>query len=187
MQRYFVPSIRHLKRLQSASKSPIFSHFSETQAGVNTVKVFGGQKWAIKTMEDNINYFVYYYCSTMSKRWLTLRLELLGNLITILASVFSILAKNHLSAGMAGLSISISLSTSSYLSFFAVRNLICLLPVLNRDTLEVLLNLLDKDAFRITSILQRRGSLMATQRKTVSIRKIRSRACQASILYWACR
>jgi ATP-binding cassette subfamily C (CFTR/MRP) protein 1 len=47
VQRYFVPSNRQLKRLQSASKSPIFSHFSETQAGVNTIRAFNGQKVAI--------------------------------------------------------------------------------------------------------------------------------------------
>jgi ABC-type multidrug transport system fused ATPase/permease subunit len=74
-------------------------------------------------MESNINeYFVYYYCNTVSNRWLALRLEFLGNIITIMASVFAIFAKSNLSAGLAGLSISVSLNISSSLNQF-VRTL----------------------------------------------------------------
>jgi hypothetical protein len=62
--------------MQAASKSPIFSHFSETQVGVSTIRAFNGQQWAVKSMEDKINeYLVYYYCNIASNRWLALRLE----------------------------------------------------------------------------------------------------------------
>ncbi len=79
IQRYFIPSSRQLKRMQAASKSPIFSHFSEAQVGVSTIRAFNGQKWAIKSMEDKINeYLIYYYCNIASNRWLALRLEFVG-------------------------------------------------------------------------------------------------------------
>nr|QUF59452.1 ATP-binding cassette transporter Abcc1-7 [Brachionus angularis] len=119
VQRYFVPSNRQLKRMQSASKSPIFSHFSECQAGVSTVRAYGAQGRFIKIMENNIDEnLVYYYCNTASNRWLALRLEIIGNLITILAAFFAIINRDNLSAGLAGLSISISLTISNNLNWF---------------------------------------------------------------------
>nr|APD26530.1 ATP-binding cassette transporter subfamily C member 1 X7 protein [Brachionus koreanus] len=119
VQRYFVPSNRQLKRLQAATKSPIFSHFSECQAGVSTIRAYDAQNRFIKIMQENIDeYLVHYYCNTVSNRWLALRLEIIGNVITILAAFFAITSRNSLSAGLAGLSISISLSISSNLNWF---------------------------------------------------------------------
>ena len=46
-----------------------------------------------------------------------MRLEILGNLITILAALFAIMARNTLSAGIAGLSISSSLGISFTLNW----------------------------------------------------------------------
>ena len=40
IQQYFVASMRQLKRLESASKSPIFSHFTESLTGVGTIRAF---------------------------------------------------------------------------------------------------------------------------------------------------
>ena len=55
VQRYFIPSNRQLKRIQSASKSPIFAHFSESQAGVMTIKAYRLTDRFIKIMEDYID------------------------------------------------------------------------------------------------------------------------------------
>ena len=55
VQRYFIPSNRQLKRMQSASKSPIFAHFSESQAGVITIRAYSQIDRFIKMMEDNID------------------------------------------------------------------------------------------------------------------------------------
>ena len=40
IQRYFVASMRQLKRMDSASKSPIFSHFSESLSGVSSIRAY---------------------------------------------------------------------------------------------------------------------------------------------------
>ena len=55
VQRYFIPSNRQLKRMQSASKSPIFAHFSESQAGVMTIKAYRQTDRFVKMMEDFID------------------------------------------------------------------------------------------------------------------------------------
>ncbi|VDL99366.1 unnamed protein product [Schistocephalus solidus] len=41
MQNVFVATSRQLKRIDSVSKSPIFSHFSETLLGVDTIRAYG--------------------------------------------------------------------------------------------------------------------------------------------------
>ena len=55
VQRYFIPSNRQLKRMLSASKSPIFAHFSESQAGLMTIRAYRLTEKFIKIMEDNID------------------------------------------------------------------------------------------------------------------------------------
>lgn len=42
------------------------------------------------------------YSNTVSNRWLALRLEIIGNLITIFAALFAIFSRSTLSAGFAG-------------------------------------------------------------------------------------
>ena len=103
--------MRQLKRLESASKSPIFSHFSETQTGVSTIRAYRVQERFVKTMEKKIDdNLTFYFPNNISNRWLALRLELIGNLITVFAALFAVIARKSISAGIAGLSISYSLT-----------------------------------------------------------------------------
>jgi ATP-binding cassette, subfamily C (CFTR/MRP), member 1 len=60
---------------------------------------------------------IYFKKKIIFSRWLALRLELLGNLITILAALFAIISRDTLTAGKAGLSISQSLGISMTLSW----------------------------------------------------------------------
>ena len=89
VQRYFIPSNRQLKRLQSASRSPIFSHFSETQSGVTTIRAYRSQEAFTRRMQTNIDEsFVYYYSTTVSNRWLALRLEIVRAFSKSILSLF---------------------------------------------------------------------------------------------------
>nr|QUF59447.1 ATP-binding cassette transporter Abcc1-1 [Brachionus angularis] len=118
IQRYYVSSSSKLKRLDSVSKSPIFSHFGETLNGVATIKAYNSNKRFIELIEkkiDNNNMFM--YPSSISDRWLEISLENLGNLITLSATIFAIIARNSISPGLAGLSISFSLNVSLMLRY----------------------------------------------------------------------
>ena len=118
VQRYFVSAMRQLKRLESASKSPIFSHFSETLTGVTTIRAYRVQNRFIKTMQSRLDEnLIYYFPNNISNRWLALRLELIGNLVTVFSALFAVLARNSISAGIAGLSVSYSLNVSQTLNW----------------------------------------------------------------------
>jgi ABC-type multidrug transport system fused ATPase/permease subunit len=119
IQRYYVSSSRQLARLDSATKSPIFSYFSETLTGVSTIRAYNAQNLFVKRMQHNIDEnTVYIYIANCAERWLVLRLDLIANLIAALASLFAVFSRESLSPGLVGLSISLSITVSQALNFF---------------------------------------------------------------------
>lgn len=114
IQRFYVATSRQLKRLESVSRSPIYSHFSETITGVQAIRAFGQQDRFILESERKVDLNqVCYYPGIISNRWLAVRLEMIGNLIIFFAALFTVLARNKdQSAGLVGLSITYSLQAS---------------------------------------------------------------------------
>ena len=118
-QRYFVSSSRQLARLDSATKSPIFSYFTETLTGVSTIRAYNKQQMFIKNMQKHIDEnTIYIYIANCAERWLVLRLDLVANLIATLASLFAVFSRDKLSPGLVGLSISLSITVSQALNYF---------------------------------------------------------------------
>jgi ABC-type multidrug transport system fused ATPase/permease subunit len=110
--------MRQLKRLESASKSPIFSHFSESLNGSSTIRAYKAQSRFTNKFADRIDEnLLYYFPNNISNRWLALRLELVGNLITTFAALFAVLAKGHINPGVVGLSISYAMNVSQTLNW----------------------------------------------------------------------
>jgi ATP-binding cassette subfamily C (CFTR/MRP) protein 1 len=62
--------MRQLKRLNSVSKSPIFSHFGETLTGVSTIRAYNVQNQFVSTMNKRIDdNLVYFYPDNVSNRF----------------------------------------------------------------------------------------------------------------------
>lgn len=56
VQRFYVSSSRQLKRLESVSRSPIYSHFNETLLGTSVIRAFGEQKRFISESDHRVDH-----------------------------------------------------------------------------------------------------------------------------------
>lgn len=117
---YYRTVARELKRLDSISRSPIFSHFSETLGGLAVIRSFLRQKMFIRmnNLKIDDNYAAYFSLKVVD-RWLSVRLELLGNIMVIFSALLAVFSGSR--AGSAGISINNALSVTSLLNW-AVRN-----------------------------------------------------------------
>ncbi|NXF93849.1 MRP1 protein, partial [Eubucco bourcierii] len=118
VQRFYVATSRQLKRLESVSRSPVYSHFNETLLGVGVIRAFQEQKRFIKQNDVKVDENQKaYYPSIVANRWLAVRLEYVGNCIVLFAALFAVIARSNLSAGLVGLSVSYSLQITAYLNW----------------------------------------------------------------------
>lgn len=112
IQKFYIPTARQLKRLDSVSRSPIYSHFGETVMGVSTIRAFGEQERYINESERKVDLNqVCYYPSIIANRWLAVRLEMVGNLVILFTALFAVLGKD-LIPGIIGLTVSYALQVS---------------------------------------------------------------------------
>ncbi|XP_023237649.1 multidrug resistance-associated protein 1-like isoform X1 [Centruroides sculpturatus] len=118
VQRFYIPTSRQLKRLESITRSPIYSHFSETLTGVSTIRAFRAEDYFISKCYKNVDINqCCYYPSTIANRWLAINLEFCGNCVVLFAGLFAVLAKDTLTAGSVGLIVSYALPVTSTLSW----------------------------------------------------------------------
>uniref|UniRef100_A0A8C3AG31 Multidrug resistance-associated protein 1 n=1 Tax=Cyclopterus lumpus TaxID=8103 RepID=A0A8C3AG31_CYCLU len=118
VQRFYVASSRQLKRLESVSRSPIYTHFNETLLGTSVIRAFGEQERFIRESDQCVDHNQKaYYPSIVANRWLAVRLEFVGNCIVSFAALFAVIARESLSPGIMGLSISYALQLTSSLTW----------------------------------------------------------------------
>ncbi|XP_043526934.1 multidrug resistance-associated protein 1 isoform X5 [Frieseomelitta varia] len=118
VQRFYVASSRQLKRLESVSRSPIYSHFSETVSGAQMIRAFGVQNRFIEESESKVDFNqMCYYPSIIANRWLAVRLEMVGNLIIFFSALFAVLSRDTIKSGVVGLSVSYALQITQTLNW----------------------------------------------------------------------
>ncbi|XP_045027308.1 multidrug resistance-associated protein 1 isoform X2 [Daphnia magna] len=121
IQNVYVATSRQLKRLESVSRSPIYSHFGETLTGATVIRAYGQEQRFIKESESRVDINqVCYYPSIVANRWLSVRLETIGNLVVLFASLFAVIEreKGTMDPGYVGLSITYALSITQTLNWF---------------------------------------------------------------------
>uniref|UniRef100_A0A4W4EQB9 ATP-binding cassette, sub-family C (CFTR/MRP), member 3 n=1 Tax=Electrophorus electricus TaxID=8005 RepID=A0A4W4EQB9_ELEEL len=118
VQRFYVATSRQLKRLESVSRSPIYSHFSETITGTSVIRAYGrnGDFVLMSDMKVDENQKSY-YPGIVSNRWLGVRIEFIGNCVVLFAGLFAVLGKEKLSPGLVGLSVSYALQVTMSLNW----------------------------------------------------------------------
>ncbi|KAF9909340.1 hypothetical protein EC991_008725 [Linnemannia zychae] len=118
IQSYFLASSQALKRFMSVSKSPLYQHFSETLAGVSTIRAmaagerFIGQSGAKADLSAETN-----LAFGMANRWLKVRLEFLAALIVFDAALLAVLSQGRISASLVGLSLTYAMNVTGDITY----------------------------------------------------------------------
>ncbi|XP_063223011.1 multidrug resistance-associated protein 1-like [Bacillus rossius redtenbacheri] len=117
MQRVYVATSRQMKRLESVTRAPVYSHFGESITGAPIIRAYGVQEKFIKDSEMKVDYnqmcvFPSHACSS----WLAIRLETIGSLIIFFSSLFAVLARDTMNAGFVGLSVSYAMQITNTLN-----------------------------------------------------------------------
>ncbi|GAV03418.1 hypothetical protein RvY_13844 [Ramazzottius varieornatus] len=96
VQRFYIATSRQLKRIESVTRSPIYSHFQESVTGTSVIVATKQQSRFILANEqlvDNNN--ASYYPNMVSQRWLAIRLEGVGNFVTFFAAIFAVVGREY--------------------------------------------------------------------------------------------
>jgi len=120
----FRPTARDLKRIESKSRSPIYTHFSEALKGAETIRSFpnSASLWSTNLrsfVDTNLNVM---YSVKALDRWLSVRLESLGNIVVLTAAFASVFLTRmgRMKSGSAGWGLTQSLAITGLLTW-AVR------------------------------------------------------------------
>ncbi|XP_063605857.1 multidrug resistance-associated protein 1-like [Penaeus indicus] len=118
VQGLYVSTSRQLKRIESVSRSPIYSHFQETIQGASTIRAFGRSHQFMLESEKKVDTNqISSFPSVMANRWLAIRLEFIGNILTFFAALFAVLGRDTITGGLVGLSVSYALSVTQTLNW----------------------------------------------------------------------
>ncbi|KAJ3196969.1 hypothetical protein HK101_006830 [Irineochytrium annulatum] len=113
---FYRSSIRELRRLDSTARSPLYSHLSETLAGLASVRAYGREREFVTRMRaladlGNAPRFLY-LCATM---WGQLRIEILAALVVLALSLAGV--GGGLNPAWVGLALAGALSVVTSISF----------------------------------------------------------------------
>ncbi|XP_004749563.1 ATP-binding cassette sub-family C member 2 isoform X1 [Mustela putorius furo] len=118
VQIFYVATSRQLKRLDSVTRSPIYSHFSETVSGLSVIRAFEHQQRFLQHNERQIDTNQKCVFSwIVSNRWLAIRLELIGNLIVFFSSLMMVIYKDNLRGDTVGFVLSNALNITQTLNW----------------------------------------------------------------------
>ncbi|NXM50930.1 MRP1 protein, partial [Gymnorhina tibicen] len=117
-QHFYVTTSCQLRRMEAASRSPIYSHISETFQGSSVIRAHKDQQRFISKsnflVDENQRIC---FPGAVADRWLATNLEFLGNGIVLFAALFAAMDRTQLSPGTAGFSISCALQITGVLNW----------------------------------------------------------------------
>ncbi|KAI8844889.1 hypothetical protein BC829DRAFT_445862 [Chytridium lagenaria] len=112
----YLASSRELKRLDSVTRSPIYSMFSESLVGASTIRAYGAeqrfQTESLRRVNLNHRAYLYLWCAN---RWLGVRISTVAGLVIFTAAGITVLSRQTIGPGLAGISLIWSLNFSDYL------------------------------------------------------------------------
>ncbi|XP_061693359.1 ATP-binding cassette sub-family C member 4-like [Syngnathoides biaculeatus] len=104
LRRYYLSTSRDIKRLESITRSPVFSHLSSSLQGLCSIRAFGGEKRLTRAFDSHQNrHSEAWFLFLMTSRWFALRLDSICSIFITVASFGCIFLRDGLDAGEVGL------------------------------------------------------------------------------------
>ncbi|XP_065867125.1 ABC transporter C family member 13 isoform X1 [Euphorbia lathyris] len=125
LQFFYRSTSRELRRLDSVSRSPIYSTFTETLGGSSTIRAFKTEDYFLAKFNEHVTlYQRTSYSEIIASLWLSLRLQLLAALIISFVAVMAVVgSRGYLpisfgTPGLVGLALSYASPIVSLLGSF---------------------------------------------------------------------
>ncbi|KAJ8520164.1 hypothetical protein ONZ45_g2986 [Pleurotus djamor] len=108
---FYRASARELKRLDSLLRSSLYSHFSESLSGLATIRAYGEVERFRQENEERIDVENRaYWLTVTNQRWLGIRLDFLGGLLTFTVGILTVGTRFSISPAQTGVTLSYILS-----------------------------------------------------------------------------
>ncbi|XP_066427630.1 ATP-binding cassette sub-family C member 4 isoform X3 [Molothrus aeneus] len=111
LRRYFLDTSRDIKRLESTTRSPVFSHLSSSLQGLWTIRALKAEERFQKLFDahQDLHSEAWFLFLTTS-RWFAVRLDAICAIFVIVVAFGSLLLANTLHAGQVGLALSYAIT-----------------------------------------------------------------------------
>lgn len=120
---FYRASAREIKRHEAVLRSHVFARFSEAVSGVSTIRAYGLQDRFSKSIREAVDDMdSAYYLTFANQRWLSVRLDMVGNLLVFTVGILVVTARFSVSPSTGGLVLSYILSIVQMIQF-TVRQL----------------------------------------------------------------
>ncbi|XP_061082797.1 multidrug resistance-associated protein 4 [Conger conger] len=107
LRRYFLQTSRDIKRLESTTRSPVFSHLSSSLQGLWTIRAFKAEERFQEAFDAHQNlHSEAWFLFLTSSRWLAVRLDAICAIFVTITSFGCLLLRNDMEAGSVGLALS---------------------------------------------------------------------------------
>ncbi|KAI9818105.1 MAG: hypothetical protein M1827_000730 [Pycnora praestabilis] len=120
---YYRASAREMKRHEAVQRSVVFARFGEALSGTACIRAYGVQDRFVETIREAIDDMDGpYYLTFANQRWLSVRLDTIGNLLVLTTGILVVTSRFDVSPSIGGLVLSYILSIVQMIQF-TVRQL----------------------------------------------------------------
>lgn len=107
VRHYFLRTSRDVKRLESTTRSPVFSHLSSSLQGLWTIRAFGAEERFQNAFDDHQNlHSEAFFLFLTTSRWFAVRLDGMCSVFVTITTFGCLLLRDQLDAGSVGLALS---------------------------------------------------------------------------------
>lgn len=115
---YYRASAREVKRHEAVLRSVVFARFSEAVSGTASIRAYGLQSQFVRVMLDSVDQMnSAYYLTFSNQRWLSVRLDAIGNILVFVTGVLVVTSRFNVSPSIGGLVLSYILSIVQMIQF----------------------------------------------------------------------